>query len=160
MSNLSKAADDLKNFANKFKAILEVSAALEEIGSIEQAKRDADIAKEQAYKAVSDVKAKHVEALAHLEKIKGDIDTAKGTHVKVEDWSKAKAIEIVGDANKTAAKIIQDAEYKKTQFDKFVADKNDELNQINSDIASKQSEFNEITKQIKDVKAKLAHFVG
>lgn len=160
MSNLSHAADSIKSMAAKFKGFLEVADALDKIGSIEQAERDAIIAKDKAYKDLEEGKM----ALAELQ---GDYEAADKKLIEIqkacvakEEAAKAKAIDIVSEANKTAEQIIKNAEFKKTEFDKYVAQKNDALNLINSEISQKKAEYDNIVEKIKEVKAKLSAFVG
>lgn len=154
MSNFSKAADDIKTIASKLKQFIELSEALEKIGSVEQAARDAEAKKSLAYKETE-------AAYAELEKAKKKLEAAEAgifaANVKAKDLEEAafnKAKAIVSEAHDKAAAVEKAMQAKSKELDqKFIA-ATAELKNYNDEIAAKAEELAHIKAEIDAVKAK------
>jgi septation ring formation regulator EzrA len=102
MSKLSDAADAVKRFAAQHQAILDIGNILGEIGSVEQAKEEAD----RAYAASSEKLATAQAQLAAAQKDHADL-LEKTT--KLAEDSNAEAARVVEAARYEAERIVQTA---------------------------------------------------
>ena len=104
-TNLKQVADDVRNFSRTIRSVLALAEALDEIGSIEQTRREAILAADVARKD-ADV------ALAEADKAKADLDTARGRiktaelrAVEVREAAEALALDIVAEAKRDAQQM-------------------------------------------------------
>lgn len=88
-----QASDSIKTIANRFKGIIELATALEEIGSVDQAAKEANADLEKARK----------ERDAFVAKFDAEMTAAKGELA----LSQAAADKVLSDAKKEAAELKQ-----------------------------------------------------
>lgn len=156
MDNLTKAADDLKRLAGKFKGIVELAETLEQIGSFEQAAREATARREGALAEEKRIR-ETLEALN--EKIKGMDDLIHQRRIKAEQIIKAaneKALEIVKDGEGCAKKIVEDAERSEKVIYEETLTAKVSLEVFQKSIRTKEAELLEIKGQIQTAKDKIA----
>lgn len=159
MGNLIQAAEDIRRLAVRFKSIMEVADALEVIGSIEQAEREALIRKDQAIALEQD-------AVKSLQNVKLEIENEK---LKLEAIRK-NADDVLRDANYSAATIFEKT---KQKAEDIIKSANAEFNKIKNqqqvliaDIAvlddkkkAAQVSLDELNENIAKVKSQLASFM-
>lgn len=160
MGNLIQAAEDIRRLAVRFKSIMEVADALEVIGSIEQAGREALIRKDQAIALEQD-------AVKSLQNVKLQIENEK---LKLEAIRK-NADDTIRDATNSAATIFEKT---KQKAEDIIKSANAEFNKIMdqkqvliADIAvlddkkkAAQVSLDELNENIAKVKSQLASFMG
>lgn len=156
MANIKQAAEDLKNIANRFKGILEVQAALEQIGDIQAAAKENENLKAKAT-------ADYQEAKRQLENIHHRIQESG----KAADAAEAKASEIIANANKRADGIIseskkaseaikQDGDRLRDSINSQVAGLKSQVAKLEGDIQAKKQELENLQSAIKEAKSKVA----
>lgn len=159
MGNLIQAAEDIRRLAVRFKSILEVADALEVIGSIEQAEREALIRKDQAIvleqdaiKSLQNVKLEIENEQLKLEAVKKDsqdsIRTANYSAATILEKAKLAANELIKSANSEFEKI-------RDQQQGLIAD----IAVLNNKKAAAQASLDELNENIARVKSKLASFM-
>lgn len=157
--SFAKSADDIKNFANRLKPIMELGAFLEKIGSLENAAQEATV---KHQKAVLD----HAEAIAKL----GDV-TQKvlcSEELVVAHKSKAEALvkqaeqkgaAIVAAADRKAAEVLNLLQSKKASVDAEIQAAVKDLVSVHQEIEEKKSELEAVKKEAVEFKIKLAALV-
>jgi len=160
VSNLSKVAEDVKGLAKKFQSILELAAALDGIGSIEQATRDAESAKMKAYNEMELAKFSLSDAKKDLAKAEEAIKAADAKAYDIASKANEKAAEILAEAVSVSNKKIQEGDKKKLVLDAQFNDACKELASLQAEIAGKKNELEDVKAQINSIKSKLQAFVG
>jgi len=160
MSNLIKAAEDIRSLAKRFAPIFAVADALEKIGSIEQAERDAVIRKDAAY--AEEEKAKAVLAAKHeqLKAVELDIEAAKQKAEEIVSKAHAKAEEIVALSHEKSDAIVKDAKSQKEIIEKAIDSHRVKFQDLTVLIEQKKAELDKINLELEKMKAKIAAFVG
>lgn len=159
MSNAMKAAEDIKQLARKFKPLFDAAEALEQIGSLEQAKRDAEIAKDKSYKEVELIKA-DIQALGFdFEKAQVRVAEAGEKAEQVEKRAYEKAQIILGEAEKKASDIVYSAQKQVRVFEGEKASLEQEVKSAKLEVLEKKKELQSIIDQIAEMKSKIAAFV-
>lgn len=170
-----QASDAIKTIANRFKGIIELGEALESIGSIEQATKEADaqLAKarkardafEEKFKAESEASAKQLQAdaaesLAIRDAAKAEAASLKEKAIKAGE---EKASKIVADANSQADAILQAARVKLAGLETQTAELESQYLanvQANADLSAKvedlTSQYEKLDKALATLKAKFA----
>jgi len=155
MANIKQAADDLRNIANRFKGILEVQAALEQIGDIQAATTENQNLKA---KAISD----YQEAKKQLEginlKISEANEAAKAASSKAEEIAasaRKRADLIIVESKNAAAAIKKDAENAVDAVNKQLAGLKSEVNRVLAKIDEKNKELDNVQSAIREAKSKI-----
>lgn len=155
----AKAAEDLKLLARKFKPLLDAAEALEKIGSIENAAKEADV---RLMKSKSEAKLAADQAEIEKEKlyaVQEEVESAKKQAMAIVGQANDKANQIMVKANEDAKMSIASANVE-------VKLKRDEVKQLEFEKLSVAQKIEEATKelqaiknQIADLKLKIAAFV-
>jgi chromosome segregation ATPase len=159
MSNAMKAAEDIKQFAKKFQHIFSAAAALEEIGSLEQAARDAAIAKDKAYKEVELIKADIQAFKFDFEKAQVRVSEAQEKAAEIEAKAKDKAAYIYAESEKKGQDLIYSAQKQVRVLEGEKANLEQYVRDVQAEILGKKKELQEIVDQIAEMKSKIAAFV-
>lgn len=160
MSNLSKAAEDLKTIANRFKAVLEVADSLEKIGSLEQATKDAEIAKEKAYKENEETQAVIQAGKEDLAKMESELLEAKAKIKSAEEEATLKSYAILEKAQLEAKSIVDKSCEEKLLIEEKILESKKDLFLLDAKVKAKDEELVALQSQIEDIKKKLSLFVA
>lgn len=156
MSHYSKIADEVKVLAKRFQGILELSKALEEIGTVENAAKEALMLKDKARVELDKAKAELVSAQNALESKKEEVKAAELKVGDVLDLAHKKAQVIIEAAKEKAAEVEVAIEKRKSLFDeKFVA-AGRELSGLDVELSSKKFELEALKKEVESVKSKFS----
>ena len=163
MSKFNEAADVLKRHALKYEQLMDAAAALAEVGSLEQAAREAGVAKDKAEaerdaalaesaKAKDDAKrnkdkAAHLLAIAELE-VSQMLEAAKAT-------AGATADAIVFDATNRADAVIKAGDAKREAAMGAAARARDELAAAESATRAAEVRLDQLVAETKDAETKL-----
>lgn len=151
--NLTQAADEIRKMLRGFKAVEQVSAALESVGSIQNAGKEAE-------KALESVKAEINKAQQDLIAASTEVLAAKDEAKKIAADAKAKAAERLEKANADANRIVADAQSK---ADAEVVRLSSIQAQAQIEAAKRDAaaaELAEIEQKITKVKAQAAKLLG
>jgi len=153
MSDLIAAANEVRKILKGFKAIEEVSDALERVGSIENAGKEAD-------KYLALVKDGISIATADLEKANASVAEAKDQAKKVAADAKTKAEARISKAEEEAALILSTAKDKETSSAKKVAKLETEMSDKAAAIVALTTELAEVEAKVTKAKTYLAKLAG
>jgi chromosome segregation ATPase len=151
--NLTQAADEVRKILRGFKAVEQVSAALESVGSIQNAGKEAET-------QLGCIKAEIQKAQEELTAAKVEIQNAKDEAKKVSADAKAKAenkmdklakeaAEFAAKANEDACAMTAKVEAAKLDLDKVLTDRD-----------AAQRELDDLEAKIAKVKAQAAKLLG
>lgn len=150
------AAEQLKNFGNKIRPLIEAIEYLENLGSLEQAMSEANSKKDAAVKSAG-------EAESALALLKENIQTAEGKlrayEAQAEQTKKAgeeKYQLIVSGAKSEAGKMIAEAEGKVAKIGSIISEKNSELAALNTRIVERETDLKNLEETIKQTKARIS----
>lgn len=150
------AAEQLKNFGNKIRPLIEAIEFLESLGSLEQAASEAKSKKDLAVKSAA-------EAESALALLKENIQTAEGKlrayEAQAEQTKKAgeeKYQLIVSGAKSEAGKMIAEAEGKVAKLSATISEKNSEIAALNSKISEREADLKNLEETIKQTKARIS----
>ena len=150
MSQITEAADFIKRQAKLHEQFVVAAEALDRVGSLEQAEKEAQAALKKA-------DAARVDAEAALLKIQGDIDAAKpiADQIKADAAAeaKAKADATVAKAEAKAAKIVAAAEDTAKTVE---AASNEQLAQAQADLEALQAQRALVEADVSKAKEALA----
>lgn len=156
MTNLIKVAEDVKILAKRFEGFFELAKALEEIGSIEQAGREAVIAKDKNYEEVAKVKLALEESKKDFSKALSEIEFAENKAKDILNKAHEKATLIISEANEKSLKFEAEIEKTKKIIDENFIAAGKELVALESDVLVKKQELNALKKEVEEVKQKFA----
>jgi cell division septum initiation protein DivIVA len=159
MSKWNDAVVAAKALSNQYRAVISLCEALEGLGSIDDAKADADAARVQAEQARN-------KALGELEHVLQRIEEAKGEAPKILSDAEAKAgaalaarvakgDEIVAAAKAHAAKVIADANAEAGEIRKEIEGMKGDALALGRELASKAEMLKGIKAQLAEIKAKV-----
>lgn len=160
MTNIKEAVIQVENLSRMFRALQTVGEALESIGSIEQAEREAKAAKEQAIKETEKAKAEEAKAQEELKATKGKLTDAKAKADDIVSAAQAKAVEIEAVAQVDAGNIVATAKGELANMLDKVSKYHAESKALDGLIADKQAELDAINKKVEDAKARIAKIMG
>lgn len=156
MSKLIKVAEDVKGLAKRFQGFFDLAQALEEIGSLEQAAKDAIIAKDKNYEEVEKSKVAVEESKKDLLKALSEIEFAENKAKDIVSAAYDKSTKIISDAHEKSLKADADIEKRQKLIDeKFVA-AGKELVSLESEVLAKKQELSALKKEVEEVKQKFA----
>lgn len=101
--NFTQAAEEVRKIVRGFKAVEQVSSVLEQIGSVEQAGREAE-------SRLSDLRAKVAAEKAALEEASELVVAAKGNAKRITDDAKNKAATIMAKADAMFAEKVAESD--------------------------------------------------
>lgn len=157
--NESKLAEDLKTLAGRFQAIFDLAAYLEQVGSLEQAARDAKSRQDAAYKAAGEAVACLDEKIAQVAQVQGQLDDQA---VKLEALKAAAAAagnEILQKASSAAQALTLRAELDRQETEDATAAAKKDLALLNDAVVAKNNELKSVEGQIQAIKAQVAALV-
>lgn len=159
MSNYSKIADEVKVLAKRFQGIIELSKALDEVGSVEIAAKEAFMLRDKARAEFEKAKGELELAKEELNSKKEEVKAAELKVTDILELAHKKAQAIVDAAKEKAVEADALIEQRKSLFDeKFVA-AGKELSGLDAQISSKKIELESLKKDIEDVKKQIAKFL-
>ena len=156
MSKLIKVAEDVKGLAKRFQGFFDLAQALEEIGSLEQAAKDAIIAKDKNYEEVEKSKVAVEESKKDLLKALSEIEFAENKAKDIVSVAYEKATKIVSDAHEESLKAKAEIEKNKKIIDLNFVAAGKELLALDSEVLAKKQELNALKKEVEEVKQKFA----
>jgi len=159
MSDLIKAADDIRIFAAKVKGFVSVAEAIEKIGSFDQAAKDAEARKNKAYEAeVKAVKSLEV-AEADLKLAHGKIAEAEEKSALIEQTAHARANTIIAEAHAKSDAVLAEGVAKKAKLASDVIEARAELGDLMDKIEQAKADLQVIKAQKEEVKKQLSAFL-
>lgn len=156
MSNIRQAADDLNQITNKFKGLIRVQTALEQLGDLESATTEFQNRKA---KAVADYQEaeKQLQNIHHrIQEAGKKADAAAGKSDEIIAAANKRADAIVVEANEVSVSIKKDGEKSRDLVNKQIGELKLQLSQIDTEIQSKRKELENIKSAIKESKSKIA----
>lgn len=160
MSKALVAADEIRAFAAKFKAIVSLADYLEEVGKLEQVEKEARAGAEKA-------KADETKARDSFGQVKAQLDAEVSKIKEVEQraadliaGANAEASAIVAEAKKAAGDTVAKAKATAEGYTKQVDAANQELRKAQESIAAANKELQAIEAKIADAKATVAKMMG
>ena len=150
---LTQAADEVRKILRGFKAVEQVSNALEQVGSIQNAGKEAEA-------LLAAVKAEVAKAQEELTLAKADILNAKEEAKKIAADAKAKVEARMDKVAADAAKMVADANAGQTEAANRIAAANEELIGIKAECDNAAKELSELESKLAKVKAQAAKMLG
>lgn len=158
-SPAQQAAEELKQLAARIQPLFTVAAALEEIGSLDQAAHEAKNRKELAYKQADEAASVMEEKTNALKALEAKVVEATEQAAGIVPQARKDASKIVAESQAQAAQIVADAQVKKDAILKDVKSAENQLKSVQNQVAATGQELAELQKNLKDTKAKLASFL-
>lgn len=159
MSQIQQAADNIKSFVNKIKPLIQAAEFLEKVGSLEQAQRDAEIAKEKAYKEVAVLNSEIEKAKAALAVSQEAVEDSKLKCLKIEAAANEKGKEVLDEYKEKGEALLKNYLKQKDALYADVLNKNAELEVLKSNIVEAQKELAAVKNAVEDFKAKFANLI-
>lgn len=154
--NYKQVAEDVRNISRIFASVSKLGEALDAVGSIQQAEKEAELRAAKAKKITEEALAASNKARAELDKLNENIVAAKEQAKLILIQADSKAADIVTAAKDEAAKRLSEADAK-------VAEKAVELKVFEAAIeearerqASVDAEFNSTQNKLDKLKAQAA----
>jgi chromosome segregation ATPase len=148
MSSASKAAEDLKTFANRLKPMMDCAAALEEIGNLENAASEAKIRKDSLYKEADEASKALDQKKLEIKKAEEAIDSAHKEAKNIESSTKIKIDAALKAAAEKAFNLVKEAEDKVASIKSELAQSYDELNQVKYQTQETKAHLEKIKKEL------------
>ena len=157
--SFNQASEDVKNFANRLKPIIELGAFLEKIGSIENAGKEAEAfcAKAKAQAEEATVKLGDVQAELVLSEAK--VKEAESKAEAVVNLASKNAEDIVARAKSKAQEIEQAVMSVKASVAKQISESQVELEAVKKEIQDKRAELELVKKEAAEFKSKFLSLV-
>lgn len=156
MSDVTQAANDLKNLSNKLRPLLELGPILERIGSIEQTELDTLARVKLANEAEKQAKADLGFAEEKLSRARLELEAAKSAVAKEFKDGSEKRDALIKQGETEAESIIAKAEFQKENILKEVANHQSAVDRLQKDIDAKAAELANVQKKVQEVKARIA----
>ncbi len=155
MSNmtLNQAADEVRKILRGFKAVEQVADALEQAGSIEAARKDAE-------KKLAELRGLIVESEQKLSTANAEVESAKDAVKQVVADANAKAKDKVGKAEAKAAEIIADAQVTVAELQAKAQNAKAELDATIADTVVANKELADIERKIAKAKSDIAKLIA
>jgi chromosome segregation ATPase len=151
--SLTQAADEVRKILRGFRAVEQVSEALEQVGSIENAAKEA-----QATLAALNVKIE--EATAALKLAEEMLSKVKDDQKVAKDAAKKSADAIIAKAEEKAAQIVAETESLLAEKLAIINGAEVRLAGIAEEVAAKQAEVADLDKRIDKAKSYLGKLVA
>ena len=170
-AEIQQAGKDIRQFASRFRAVFIIAELLEEIGSLDDAVKEAHNRKAAAEAAADLAKSKmgaEEEKLAEAQKKVRDAE-ARATQIVAD--AETRKTEILGEAATEKAAILEKAGVDAGNIKKDAEDRNKaltaanaELTQANknltNEVAERRKEHGVITSQIEDMRKKIGGLIA
>ena len=160
MSDISKAAHDLKVLAQRFRPVLDVVDALERIGSLEDAERDAKERTAHAKAEADTAAASLVTVQQQVAEAHKKIQLATTDAEQIVAQATQDADQIRARARTDADRIRQEAEAAKATIQKESEALTVTKTRLAGEVEAKQKELAAITARIAETKASIAKLAG
>lgn len=160
MKEAQKAASDLRLFVSKLKPLFDLAIYLDDIGSIEQAKRDAETKKIFAEKEYESVKKELDKSKSELEKSRNEILISESGARNILNSAKQKAKEILESCNSDCESKKFELSLREKKAHELIESKHKESNELDKEIKLKRLELSEISDKVEELKNKLKSFMG
>jgi chromosome segregation ATPase len=147
--SFSQAADEVRKILRGFRAVEQVSAALERAGSIENAVKEGEA-------RLAAVRTQIEENVAALDAETIAIERARTEAKTIRADAKSKAEQKIEDANARAAQIIAEASQKREEAEARVAAAEDRLSGLALDEKAKIQELAALDTRIAEARAQIA----
>lgn len=146
MSNFTQAADDIRTMANRYRNIIQLADALEDLGSIEQATKEAvatrnkaqadrDRVMQQGMEEAEKVAQELAAAQAKAKQILADADEkASAKADELVAAAHAEAERVTSAANQTAIDTMARLGVQRSDMDNAIAVLTDHKNALNNDV--------------------------
>lgn len=158
--NFKQVVEDSRNLTRMFRSVQQLQEALEHIGSIEQATKDA----EQARAVAVDDRERAVQAAQQagqqLTAVLAEVSEAKAKAKQALNDASDKADSIVVAAEGKAAEIIAAAERREADAAAAVVGYNNQVEDAKAVVELKRKEFTELEAKIGKLKAQAAKLIG
>lgn len=148
MSDKFRAVNEIRAFANKFKALLEFADELEGVASLEQSANEARGRLEEANKRLDEVFSKIEEATARLRKVEEESDLKRTQAIKIIEDANSRANDIIRSANEERERIIRDA-------NSIVEGKIEEIKRMESELDGLRKMKDKIIEETRNVELNL-----
>lgn len=152
--NLKDAVADVKSFARQFQSIIDLSAAVDDIGSLERAASSALARKIQADKDNNDALDTLKKTRSVLNEAENDVATAKSEAMLIRRKANDDATKIRGDAGTRANEIINQANSSAQQVEGDIAAKKKAIKSLDNDIKARRSTLEGLDSDLADLQAK------
>lgn len=149
----NQAADEVRKILKGFRAVEQVSEALEKVGSLENATKEAE-------KRLDSLNAQGTAATCALKATEEEVQAAKDEAKKIKAKAKEQADAILGKAQDQATTLVADAILAVDAKTKSVASAQAELTVITAAIAGASAELEAIEKKIAAAKKQVATILG
>lgn len=156
MSDLIKVAEDVKGLAKKFRGILELADALEEIGKLEQAAKEAQNLKQIAHDELNKIKESIEASKKDLEAAELSVSYANAKADKIVEAAHAKGSDIINQAVLKSNDVAWGIEKNKRSMDEKFISAGKELASIETDVVLKKQELEAVKKELEAVKQRFA----
>lgn len=154
MSNpLFKAAEDVKALNRMFSAVQSVATAIEELGSIEQAKNEAEARHAKLNGQVAELSQAIRSSQEEFDAIQAKQESALNDLAKIQNEAQENARAIVDAAQEKANEIVKAAYDQASVVDEDTTKQLDVLQDVVKAIEEKKAELAEVAQKIEDTKA-------
>lgn len=159
MKATHQGLEELKRFANQFRALAGAADALNEINSLDELEaqtrgRIGDLERQEEAS-----KARLAQLQAALTEAERDAGGARATAQKWSDEVRTAAVQekgaVLAKANAEATRIVADAKAKAADIDKKSAQAQARLDALLADLEQKQATHKDVTTQLEALKGKL-----
>ena len=158
--NLKQAAEEVRSLTRTFRSLQRVGEFLDDVGSLEQVRREAETAKDKAQAEAADAIKEAEAAKALMTDAKSKVAEARAEAKRIREAADQKAADIVNDAKAQAEAIVTAGEdelvrvvARKTAEEKLAL----ELAEANNLLLK---EGQELEKKIEKLKAQAAKILG
>jgi cell division septum initiation protein DivIVA len=159
MTDFNKLSDDLKLLANRLKPLFDAAQAFEQIGSVEQAAREAEIRKSQLNAQADEARSKLQLVVDQLEDQDKRVAAARVEADSILQNAIAKKSDLLSKAKYEAEAIVSEAYGKKSKVAEESKVLRTVLGEQDNLISEKKKELAELQSQVDQVKAKLAQIM-
>lgn len=170
-----QAAENIRRFAEQYKALVEAADLLDGIGSLELAAAEAKSAAETAKKELEEIKAETAKAKAAQKKVvdavQAEFEEQRAVAQKMLDDTKIHAEElkkaseqaaqsIINAANDQADKVKAEALQISNSAGEMQTNARNEVALLQVEIEQKAAELKAVEDQLAKLKARIASFIG
>lgn len=156
MSQVLKAADDIKSFASRIRGFLEVAETLERIGNLEQAQSEAQSKTNAVLKNVESIEALITEKKELISKLDSQLEEAKKMADGIISEAKKRAVEIFNEAGIKSNDVVRAASDKKSSIEQDIVSASEKLADIVLKIAEHETILGTVFGKIEEAKEKVS----
>lgn len=156
MTTALKAAEDLKNLANRFKGVIEAGEYLQELGDLQQATQEAKNGRDAARKEAEEAKAILAELQSQIKSADQSIAKAREEAAGIVREAEERSKDIVTDANAQGFYVKQEAERRRDEFIREGNGHKKSLENIQAQIAEETKKLQGILAEIENAKKRIS----